>query len=122
MTFEQFKQAIADNKPDITVTKHGNYIHGNGINNNSTAIMVVFGNSKKGYNYSGSYSQILWQLGIECATSQDIAMCKSEIARYTKLHEESKLKKGLFGRIDWTKKLNEQTYRLEWLQSLYFIK
>lgn len=92
MQYKQFKALVLANCPDVKcVSKHGDFCN----NPSKNTLGVMFKNSNRVYDYSGTYFQILNQLGYKCTTQEDIDITEGALKALERNHGA----KGLFGKV-----------------------
>lgn len=115
MTFEKFQQLAKANCPNVEwVSKHGDYSN----NPSKNTLGVKFKDNAKVYQYSGTYFQILNQLGYRCTRQIDI----DAVAKQLESAKENNGRKFLFKTIDNTELINTYAEWLNMLQALPIVE
>lgn len=85
MTFQKFKSIAETFRPDVIVSKHGDY--DNGKSKYTLGIIFVKnGRKSKVYSYSGTYADVLRRLNIPVVTKSDYMTTMSQLEYYKESH------------------------------------
>lgn len=117
MTFEKFQSLVKANCPNVEwVSKHGDYCN----NPSKNTLGVKFKDNPYTYDYSGSYLQILNQLGFRCTSQKEI----NAVAKQLELAKANNGRKSIFKlkTIDNTELIATYTEWLEMLQALPIVE
>lgn len=104
MTFSQFSAISRAARPGVVVSPHGD-----------SRVSIIFPGSEKVYDFSGSYAQVLYKIGVVCVTRDDVAGLEAEI----KALEASNGKTNIFSRfpVDNSEKIQQKKKELEKLMT-----
>lgn len=83
MTFERFEKIVNKFRPDVKVSKHGDFC----VNKSRNTLGIIFlknGKESKVYNFSGTYIQILEKLNIKVVTREEYDGVKQQLEIYKK--------------------------------------
>ena len=115
MTFNTFKKIAAAYRPDVIVSKHGDFRPGN----STYTLGIVFikdGKESKVYDYSGTYQAVLQKLGIPIVVMADVKTVEDSLKR----HKELNGKPSLFSSgkpVDYTRQIQEEEEKLAYYYS-----
>lgn len=121
MTFKTFEKIAAAHRPDVRVSKHGDYCNNASKNTLGIVFVKADGSESRVYDYHGTYAEILNKLKIHVVTKSDIASLEYQLAYYEKKHG----KKNIFvfdgeNEInDFSKEISDIKDRLNYLLTSY---
>lgn len=90
MTFKTFEKIAAIHRPDVRVSRHGDYCNNRSKNTLGIVFIKPDGSESRVYDYHGTYAEILNKLNIKVVTVSDIASLKAELVYYEKKHGKKK--------------------------------
>lgn len=103
MTYKQFEAIAKEFRPDVMVSRHGDFWSGD----SKWRLGIVFvgedGKQSRVYKYGGSYQEVLAKLGIETVTKEQIEIAKAELARCKENHGKPNIFFG--GTMDYAKQI-----------------
>lgn len=114
MTFEKFKRIAEQFRPDVRVSRHGDFCNGK----SKWTLGIVFirnGRESRVYNYSGSYADILNRLDIPVITKSDVKTTLAELERCKRNHGTKDIFFG--GTMDYSEEIKRLEENLEWYNS-----
>lgn len=91
MTFKTFEKIATAHRPDVRVSKHGDYCNNKSKNTLGIVFVKADGSESRVYDYHGTYAEILNKLKIQVVTKSDIASLEAELAYYEKKHGKKKV-------------------------------
>lgn len=116
MTFETFEKIASTHRPDIIVSKHGDYCNNRSKNTLGIIFIKPDGKQSRVYDYHGTYAEILNKLKIQVVTKSDIASIEAQLAYYEKKHGKKKIFvfDGESEINDFTKEIADTKARLQY--------
>ncbi len=113
MTFETFEKIASIHRPDIIVSKHGDYCNNRSKNTLGIIFIKPDGKQSRVYNYHGTYTEILNKLNIQVITKSDVASLEAELKTYEYINgQESIFDDGMV--FDYTKEIADTKDRLNY--------
>jgi hypothetical protein len=91
MTFKTFKKIASKYRPDVRVSRHGDYCNNRSKNTLGIVFVKADGSESRVYDYHGTYAEILNKLNIKVVTVSDIASLKAEIVCYKNLNGQESI-------------------------------
>lgn len=91
MTFKTFEKIATVHRPDVRVSKHGDYCNNKSKNTLGIVFIKADGSESRVYDYHGTYAEILNKLKIQVVTKSDIASIEAQLAYYEKKHGKKKI-------------------------------
>ena len=120
MTFKTFEKIAAANRPDVRVSKHGDYCNNASKNTLGIVFVKADGSESRVYDYHGTYAEILNKLKIQVVTKSDIASLEAELKTYEELDgQESIFAFDDDEVLDYSKEIADIKDRLNYLLTSY---
>lgn len=113
MTFKIFEKIAIAYRPDVRVSKHGDYCNNRSKNTLGIVFVKADGSESRVYDYHGTYAEILSKLNIKIVTKSDIASIEAEL----KIYEDLDGQESIFDddeALDYSKEIADTKARLQY--------
>lgn len=114
MTFETFEKIASTHRPDIIVSKHGDYCNNRSKNTLGIIFIKPDGKQSRVYDYHGTYAEILNKLKIRVVTKSDIASIEAELKTYEDLNSQESIFAFDDEVLDYSKEIADTKARLQY--------
>lgn len=114
MTFETFEKIASTHRPDIIVSKHGDYCNNRSKNTLGIIFIKPDGKQSRVYDYHGTYAEILNKLKIQVVTKSDIASIEAELKTYEDLNGQESIFAFDDEVLDYSKEIADTKARLQY--------
>ena len=119
MTFKTFEKIAAAYRPDVRVSKHGDYCNNASKNTLGIVFVKADGSESRVYDYHGTYAEILNKLKIKVVTKSDIASLEAELKMYEELDGQESIFDDDDTVSDFSKEISDTKDRLNYLLTSY---
>ena len=120
MTFERFREIAAKYRPDVIVSRHGEYFNGR----SGWRLGIVFvdenGNESRVYTFGGSYGEVLNKLGIPVISKSDYETVKATLEGFKEQNGEINIFTG--EPLDYSEYIAEYEAKLREYDSGKYVK
>lgn len=115
MTFKTFEKIATTHRPDVRVSKHGDYCNNRSKNTLGIVFIKADGSESRVYDYHGTYAEILNKLKIQVVTGSDIASLEAELKTYEELDGQESIFDDDDEVLDYSKEIADIKDRLNYL-------
>lgn len=114
MTFKTFEKIATAHRPDVRVSKHGDYCNNRSKNTLGIVFIKADGSESRVYDYHGTYAEILNKLKIQVVTKSDIASLEAELKAYEELDGQESIFDDDDEVLDYSKEIADIKARLQY--------